>query len=168
MGAEKALAREVGAETILRRQIQLLPRNRWDYILMDCPPALGTVTVNALVAAKEVLVPVEAHIMTLLGLAQLLTTVEIVQERLNPELAITGILPCRVDGRTRHAARVVEELRREFGKKVFRTVIRENVGLAEAPAFCRPITEYKSGSHGAEDYRALARELCMQKRKTSH
>jgi chromosome partitioning protein len=165
MGAEKALAREVGAETILRRQIQLLPRNRWDYILMDCPPALGTVTVNALVAANEVLVPVEAHIMTLLGLVQLWTTVEIVQERLNRQLEITGILPCRVDERTRHAAKIVEELRRQFGKKVLRTMIRENVGLAEAPSFGKPITQYKPRSHGAEDYRALAREMCRQTRK---
>jgi chromosome partitioning protein len=167
MSAEKALASEVGAETILRSQIQRLPQNRWDYILMDCPPALGTVTANALVAAREVLVPVEAHIMALHGLAQLWTTVEIVQERLNPELEITGILPCRVDGRTRHAATVVEELRRQFGKKVFRTVIRENVRLAEAPLLAKPITEYRTRSHGAEDYRALARELCMQKRKIS-
>jgi chromosome partitioning protein len=168
MGAEKALAREMGAETILRRQIQRLPKERWDYILMDCPPTLGTVTVNALVAAREALVPVEAHILALQGLAQLRTTVEIVQERLNPELEITGILACRVDGRTRHTTDVVEELRRQFGKTVFRTVIRENVSLAEAPVFGKPITEYKSGSQGAEDYRALARELSSQKKRASY
>jgi chromosome partitioning protein len=167
MGAEKAMAREVGAETILRSQIQRLPRDRWDYILMDCPPALGTVTMNALVAAREVLVPVEAHIIALHGLAQLWTTVEIIQERLNPELEITGILPCRVDRRTHHTVKIVEELRRQFGKKVFRTVIRENIRLAEAPIFAKPITEYKSGSQGAEDYRALARELSTQRSRAS-
>jgi chromosome partitioning protein len=166
MGAEKALAGEVGAETILRRQVERLPRDRWDYLLLDCPPALGTVTVNALAAAREVLVPVEAHVMALSGLAQLRTTVEAIRERLNPELEITGILACRVDWRTRHAADVVEELRRQFGKKVFRTVIRENVRLAEAPSFGNPITQYAPDSHGAEDYRALARELASQERRT--
>jgi chromosome partitioning protein len=93
--------------------------------------------------------------------------VEIVRERLNPELEITGILPCRVDGRTRHAATVVEELRRQFGTKVFRTVIRENVRLAEAPVSGTPITAYASGSQGAKDYRALARELCRKDSRAS-
>ena len=84
MGAEKILAGEVGAETILRRNLQRLPQDRWDYLLIDCPPTLGVLTINALTAVEELLVPVEAHVMALSGLAQLLHTVEVVQERLNP------------------------------------------------------------------------------------
>ena len=112
VGVEKILAGEVGAETILRRHLERLPPERWDYILIDCPPTLGVLTVNALAAVRELLVPVEAHVMALGGLAQLLHTVEVVRERLNPELEVSGILACRVDSRTRHAREVVEQLRR--------------------------------------------------------
>ena len=108
VGVEKMLAGEVGAETILRRQLDRLPPHHWDYVLIDCPPTLGVLTVNALAAVRELLVPVEAHVMALDGLAQLLHTVEVVQERLNPELKISGILACRVDSRTRHAREVVD------------------------------------------------------------
>ena len=111
VGAEKILAGEVGAETILRRNLERLPPDRWDYLLIDCPPTLGVLTINALTAVEELLVPVEAHVMALSGLAQLLQTVEIVQERLNAKLKISGILACRVDARTRHAREVVEQLR---------------------------------------------------------
>lgn len=93
VGAEKILAGEVGAETILRRQLAKLPEDRWDYVLIDCPPTLGILTINALAAATELLVPVEAHVMALAGLAQLLHTVEVVQERLNPELRVSESWP---------------------------------------------------------------------------
>ncbi len=159
VGVEKALAGEVGAETILRRHLQNLPHDRWDYLLIDCPPALGILTINALAAVKEVLVPVEAHVLALEGLAQLLQTVDVVKERLNPELEISGILACRVDGRTRHAQEVVEHLQGRFGNLVYNTVIRENVRLAECPSFGKPITQYDPRSYGAADYRALAREI---------
>ncbi|MBI1743055.1 ParA family protein [Candidatus Acetothermia bacterium] len=164
VGAEKALAGEVGSETILRRQLQLLPPDRWDYLLVDCPPSLGILTVNALTAVREVVVPVEAHVMALDGLAQLLKTVEVAKERLNPELKISGILPCRVDARTRHALEVVEQLRERFGKLVYRVIIRENVRLAECPSFKQPITEYDTRSYGAADYRALAKAVIKQER----
>jgi chromosome partitioning protein len=164
VGVEKALAREVGAETILRRQLQSLPHDRWDYLLIDCPPALGILTINALVAVREVLVPVEAHVLALEGLAQLLQTVAVVKERLNPDLEISGILACRVDGRTRHAQEVVEQLQGRFGNLVYNTVIRENVRLAECPSFGKPITQYDPRSYGAADYRALAREIIRQER----
>ncbi|MDP9439747.1 MAG: ParA family protein [Actinomycetota bacterium] len=160
VGAERALAGEVGAETILRRKLSSL--DGYDYVLMDCPPQLGILTVNALVAASEVLVPVEAHVMALAGLAQLVETVELVQDRLNPDLDITGIVACRVDARTRHAGEVVGQLRERFGDLVFRTVIRENVRLAEAPSFREPITAYDPRSAGAEDHRALAAEVVAQ------
>jgi chromosome partitioning protein len=166
VGVEKILAGEVGAETILRRNLEAVAEERWDYALVDCPPTLGVLTVNALVAAKEVLVPVEAHVMALSGLAQLIETVELVQERLNPELRITGILACRVDARTRHAQEVVEQLRERFGKLVYRSVIRENVRVAEAPSFSTPITLYDGRSYGAADYRALAEEVLTQEGET--
>lgn len=162
VGVEKALAGEVGAEAILGQRLASLPQGRWDYILVDCPPALGTLTVNALSGVDEVLVPVEAHVMALAGLAQLLRTIEVVRERLNDQLAIAGILACRVDGRTRHAGEVVESLRTRFGEQVYQAVIRENVKLAEAPSFAQPITRYDSSSRGAEDYRALAQEVIRQ------
>lgn len=162
VGAEKALAGEVGAELILRREIGKLPASRWDYLLMDCPPSLGILTVNALAAADEVLIPVEAHVMALSGLAQLLQTIEVVRERLNPQLRVGGILPCRVDSRTRHAKEIVQALRERFGAQVYATIIRENVRLAEAPSFAQPITAYDPHSPGAQDYRDAAREMVAQ------
>lgn len=158
VGAEKALASEVAAETILRRRLSKL-KDRWDYVLIDTPPTLGALTVNALVAADEVLVTVEAHIMALNGLAQLMETLDVVRERLNEKLKIAGLVACRVDGRTRHSTDVVDELRKRFPKDTLDTVIRENVRLAEAPSFGQPITTYEPTSTGAEDYRALAKEI---------
>ena len=162
-GIEKALAGEVAAETILRSRLAGLPA-QWPYILLDCPPTLGVLTVNALTAAREALVTVEAHVMALQGLARLLQTVEVIRERLNSGLEITGILPCRVDARTRHAQDVVEQLRTKFGHLVFKTGIRENVRLAECPSFGQPITLYAPESNGAEDYRSVAREIIAQER----
>lgn len=163
VGAERALASEVGAETVLQRKLAEV--SGYDYVLLDCPPQLGILTVNALVACREVLVPVEAHVMALSGLAQLLETVELVRERLNPELEVTGILPCRVDARTRHSREVVGQLRERFRDLVYPTVVRENVRLAEAPSFGEPITVYEPSSAGAEDYRALAQDVIHQETK---
>lgn len=158
VGAEKALASEVGAETILRRRLKAVA-GTYDVALIDTPPTLGILTVGALVAADEVLVPVEAHVMALNGLAQLLRTVGTVRDRLNEDLRLLGIVACRVDARTRHAQDVVEELRKRFPAEVFRTAVRENVRLAEAPSFGQPVTAYDPRSTGAEDYRALADEV---------
>jgi chromosome partitioning protein len=163
VGVEKALAAEVGAETILKRKLGALP-DSWDYVLMDCSPSLGILTVAALTAAGEVLVPVEAHVMALKGLAQLLQTVEVVKDRLNPRLRISGIVACRVDGRTRHALDVVEKLRERFKELVFRSIIRENVRTAEAYSFAVPVTVYDPRSYGAEDYRSLALEIIKQEK----
>ncbi len=161
VGVEKALAAEVGAETILRQQLAGAA-GHWDYVLLDCPPAFGILTINALAAAREVLVTAEAHVLALAGLAKLLQTIGLIRERLNAHLEVTGILPCRVDLRTRHSQEVVEELRGRFGGLVYRSVIRENVRLAECPSFGQPVTLYDSRSHGAEDYRALAQEVVGQ------
>jgi chromosome partitioning protein len=159
VGAEKALSSEPGAETILREKIGQLPPDAFAYVLIDCPPTLGILTVNALTAAREVLVPVECHVMGLQGLAQLLQTVDVVRKRLNPHIAITGILPCRVDQRTNHSLEVVEKLRSRFPDATYVTVIRENVRLAECPSMGEPITSFAPTSAGAEDYRKLADEI---------
>ena len=164
-GAEKALAGEVGAETLLRRGVSQLPADRWEDLLVDCPPALGLLTINALSAVHEVLIPVEAHVLALGGLANLLHVVDVVRERLGADLRETRIIACRVDGRTRHAQEVVQDLRERFGAAVCETVIRENVRLAECPSFGLPIIRYDGRSTGAADYRALAEELLRKSRK---
>ena len=168
VGVEKALAGEVGAETLLRGHLAALPADRWDDLVIDCPPTLGLLTVNALAAVQALLVPVEAHVMALQGLAQLLQTVEVVQARLNPALTLAGILACRVHAHTRHAQEVVEELRRRFGDLVYQGVIRDNVRLAECPSFGCPITQYAPRSPGAADYRALAAELLQRQGEVPH
>lgn len=131
----------------------------WDVVLVDTAPAMALLPVAALAACREVLVPVEAHALALAGLVRVLQTIASVRADLNPRLKLTGILPTRVHGRTRLAADVLLELRRRFGRDVFRARIRETVRLAEAPGDCRPITQYAPSSHGAADYRAAAREL---------
>lgn len=164
VGVERALAGEVGAELILRRALAALPPRRWDVVLVDCPPSLGLLSVSALTAVDELLIPIEAHVMALAGLAQLLRTVEVVRDRLNPSLRVTGIVACRVDGRTRHSAEVLQQLRERFGNLVYNTYIRANVRLAEAPSFHQPITLYEPRSAGAEDYRSLAAEVMNPQR----
>lgn len=163
VGAEKALSNEPGAETILREKLKGLPADAFDYVLVDCAPTLGVLTVNALTAVQEVLVPVECHVMGLQGLAQLIQTVDLVRKRLNSKLQIAGILPCRLDQRTNHGPEIVEKLRTRF-KETFRTAIRENVRLAECPSMGEPITAYAPTSPGAEDYRKLAQEIIAQEK----
>ncbi|HNP61003.1 MAG TPA: ParA family protein [Nitrospirales bacterium] len=163
VGVDKALAGEVGAEMILNRHLADLS-DHWDYILLDCSPTLGIVTINALVAAREILIPVETHVMALRGLAHLLQTVETIRVRLNSALAISGILACRVDARTRHALEVVAQLRERFKKQVFKVVVRESIRLAECPSFGKPVTLYDPQGNGAKDYRALAKEVIRQER----
>lgn len=162
-GVEKALAQEVASESILKKKVEEMGDPSWDYLLIDCPPTLGTLSLNALTLAQEVLIPVEAHVMALHGLVQLLRTIQVVKQRLNPTLEITGILPCRVDFRTNHSQEVLKELKKRFEGKVCRSVIRENVRLAEAPLHLEPITAYDSSCNGASDYRALAKEIAAQR-----
>lgn len=164
IGLEKALASEVGAETILRKKLDVL-EGKYDYILIDCPPALGLLSLNALVAANEIMVPLETRVMALDGLAQLLNTFKMVKERLNPELKINGIIPCRVDKRTRLSMDVIDELKKRFKDMVYDSCIRETVKLAECPSFGQPITIYDSKSPGAQDYRSLAKEVIKRKNK---
>ena len=158
LGAERELAIAPGRETRLRGLVAQLP-SRWDYLLIDCPPAMGVLTTNAMTCADELLVPVEAHVMALAGLAQLLSGVEVVRQRLHPALRVGGIVACRVDARTRHCPEVVADLRSRFGGLVHDTLIRENVRLAECPSFEIPITRYDPRCSGALDYRSLAGEV---------
>ena len=138
-------------------------RNRFEplglCIIIDTPPALNLLTINALTAADEVLVPVEAHVLALSGVAQIVSTIGQVQTRLNPKLKITGFLLCRFDPRTRHSTDVRERLAAKFGDQVLGTIIRENIRLAERRRFSEPIETYAPTSQGAADYGALATEI---------
>lgn len=163
ISADKALAGELGAETILRTKLSELEK-KWDYVLLDTAPSTGILSLNALCASDGVLIPVEARIMAIQGLASILRTIKTVQERLNPNLKIEGILPCRVDKRTRLSKEIIHDLRSRFNGTIFKSEIRENVRLSEAPSFGVPITLYDSKSHGAEDYRALAKELIAKEK----
>jgi chromosome partitioning protein len=162
---ERALAGEPGAEHTLKQKLKKLPAGRFDYILIDCPPSLGLLTINALTAVDEVFVPVEAHVLGLHGLDKLVQTVGIVKDRLNDTLRITGIVACRVKAQTRHAQEVMTDIRGRFPEVFFQTTIRENVRLTECPSQGVPITTYAPTSHGAEDYRKLAQEVIAQEKK---
>lgn len=157
-GLERAAAGEPGAETLLREALSRLPSD-WDYVLFDCPPSLNVASINALVSAHGALVPVEAHVLSLEPLARLVDTVQRVQDRLNKELRLLGIVACRVDHRTNHGPEVVRLLRERFGDKVYNVSIRENVRIAEAPGFRQSIIMYDPQGRGAKDYRELANEL---------
>ena len=156
--AERALAGEPGAELVFRQALRRLPR-RWDYVLVDCPPALGLLTVSALAAVDEVLVPVELSPMALAGVARLVETVDLIRDRLHPELELAHLLACRVDARTNLARDIIQALRTGFGAKVLDAVVRESVRIREAWGYGQPITVYDPAGAGAEDYRAVAAEL---------
>jgi chromosome partitioning protein len=158
-GVEKILASELAAESILKNKFKQVADPSWDFILIDCPPTLSILTLNALTFANEVLIPVETHVMALSGLVQLLKTINLVKERLNPNLSITGIVPCRVDFRTNHSQEVVAQLKGRFADKLCKTMIRENVRLAEAPLHMKPINLYDPHCNGTKDYKMLAEEL---------
>ena len=166
-GVEKALANEVAAESILKNKFYDLADKPWDFLLIDCPPTLGILSLNALTIAGEVLIPVEAHVMALHGLVQLLKTINLVKQRLNPTLDITGILACRVDYRTKHSQEVLAQLKNRFEGKLCQAVIRENIRLAEAPLHLKPINLYDPGCNGTHDYRALAEEILGEKREVT-
>jgi chromosome partitioning protein len=134
-------------------------RESYSYVFVDCPPSLGPLTVNGLAAADRVLVPVQCEYYALEGLAQLLHSVELVRARLNPRLALAGMLLTMVDGRTRLAADVASEVRRHFGELVFDAVVPRSVRLAEAPSHGLPITAYDPASAGADAYYRVASEL---------
>lgn len=157
-GAEVEMVDIPDRETLLRRVLAPL-RARYDYILIDCPPSLGLMTVNALTAADMVLIPLQAEFYALEGLSQLMKTVQAVKKRLNPELELLGILVTMYDGRTNLAVQVSEEVKKYFGKKVFKTMIPRAVKLSEAPSFGEPIVRYAPKSKGAAAYKSLCQEV---------
>jgi chromosome partitioning protein len=134
-------------------------RTSFDFILLDCPPAVGLLTVNALTASDGVLVPIQCEYYALEGLSQLLSTIDLVRDNLNPRLKLAGVLLTMFDGRTTLSADVAAEVRRHLGDLVFRTVVPRSVRLAEAPSYGRPIARYSPESRGAQAYKALADEV---------
>ncbi len=158
VGAEIELVSAISRESILRQAIEEV-RERYQYVLVDCPPSLGLLTLNALTAADSVLIPIQCEYYALEGLGQLLNTIRLVQKHLNPTLAIEGVLLTMYDGRLNLSRQVADEVRRYFEDKVFRTVINRNVRLSEAPSFGKPIILYDAVSTGAENYMSLAEEI---------
>jgi chromosome partitioning protein len=160
-GAEIELVASFAREGKLRTALEPL-RERFGAILIDSPPSLGLLTINALVAADAIVVPIQCEYYALEGLGQLVRTIELVRDGLNPSLEIAGVVLTMFDARTRLAEQVVAEVRRHFGDAVFRTVVPRSVRLSEAPSYGRPITRYDPTTRGAQAYRDLARELMVR------
>ena len=160
-GANVELPREPGSEMRLRDALGGV-RERFDYILLDCPPSLGPLTVNALVAADRVIVPVQTEYFALEGLAGLLDTLSLIQRELNPRLTVAGMILTMHDGRTRLAQEVEREVREHFPELVFDTVIPRNVRLGEAPSYGVPITRHAPTSAGSAAYLKLAQEVAAR------
>jgi chromosome partitioning protein len=158
VGVEVELVSRRGREGVLRRALEPL-RERYDYILIDAPPSLGLITLNTLAAADAVLIPIQCEFYALEGLSQLLNTVRIVQQGLNPRLQIEGVLLTMYDSRLNLSKQVAEEAKEYFGPKVYRTTVPRNVRIAEAPSFGKPIILYDILSVGAKSYLALAKEV---------
>ncbi len=169
--AELELAGEVGREVILRDRLAA-SEIACDYLIVDCPPSLGVLTLNALTAVREVFLPLQPHFLALHGLSKLLGTIDIVARRLNPGLELTGIMFCMYESGTRLASEVTRDVHSFFEQvddpaspwahaRIFDTNIRRNIRLAEAPSFGQSIFEYAAHSNGATDYRALATEVVM-------
>ena len=155
---ETLLSDTADRQSIFRRAIERLPGRRWDFVFVDCPPSLGLLTISALVACRETLIPVEASAMGLGGLAGILGLVDQIRERFNPPLKLSAVLPCRVDGRSNVSRDVRAQLEKRFGAKVLPS-ISENVRLREAWSYSQPITTYAPRSSCAQDYRLAALSL---------
>lgn len=161
-GAEIELIGYNEREYILKKLLDVY-RYIYDFIIIDCPPSLNILTINALTAANSVLVPIQCEYYALEGLSQLLHTIELVKKRLNPALGIEGVVFTMFDSRTNLSMQVVEEVKRHLGKNAYRSIIPRNVRLSEAPSHGLPITLYDSRSKGAESYKALAEEVIEKK-----
>ncbi|HEX9794723.1 MAG TPA: ParA family protein [Planctomycetota bacterium] len=160
-GAETEFSSEIGRETLLRNALEKFAGSEAapELVLLDCPPSLGLLSLNAMVAAQHVLVPVQAEFFALQGMAQLLDVVQRVQRRINPQLELVGILVGMFAKQRNLSREVLEELRAHFDDQLFRTLVRVNVRLAEAPSHAKTIFEYAPESGAAQDFRAVAREL---------
>ncbi len=157
-GAEVELSQAADREHLLDRQLTRI-RDRYDYVFVDCPPSLGLLTINALTAADAVMIPMQCEFFALEGLSQLLSTIDLVRERLNPRLRLEGVLLTMYDARTNLAAQVADEVRKHFHQQVYQAVIPRTVRLSEAPSHGQPILRYDPKSRGAEGYQRLAQEV---------
>jgi chromosome partitioning protein len=162
VGAEIELVGEPGREQRLRAAIEPV-KDRFDFLLIDCPPSLSLLTVNALSAADSVLIPIQTEYFALEGVSELLETIDRVREAFNPELEVEGIVLTMYDERTNLARQVTEDIRAHLGDKVYETIIPRNVRLGEAPSFGKPVLAYDIKSRGAEAYLALAREFLKKR-----
>jgi len=158
VGAEIEMLNQPNREKILSGVIEKI-RDDYDYVLIDCSPSLGLLTLNALTAADSVIIPVQCEFFALEGLGKLLTTIKMIQNRLNPELEIEGFLLTMYDARLRLSNQVVEEVRTHFDEMVFETIIQRNIKLSEAPSYGKPVVLYDANSKGALSYLNLAREM---------
>ncbi|MEI6132652.1 MAG: AAA family ATPase [Bacillota bacterium] len=157
-GAEVELVSLISRETRLKIAVDDV-REKYDYILIDCPPSLGLLTLNSLAAADTILVPIQCEFYALEGLSQLMSTVKVVQKHLNTRLDVEGVVLTMFDARTNLSSQVVDEVKKYFSKKVYRTIIPRNVRLSEAPSFGQPIIIFDSKSKGSECYLSLADEV---------
>jgi chromosome partitioning protein len=165
VGAEIEMINYPNREMVLKQLIESV-RHNYDFIIIDCSPSLGLITVNALTAADSVIVPVQCEFFALEGLGKLLNTIKIVQSRLNTGLVIEGILMTMYDGRLRLCNQVVAEVRRHFEDLVFNTIVHRNSRLAEAPSFGKPVILYDANSKGSVNYLNLAKEILQKNNMT--
>lgn len=163
-GAEMEFASVPGRESLLKESLESYSKY-FDYILLDCPPSLGLLTLNALTTANEIFIPLQTEFFALHGLKHLIETVDIVKKRLNKSLKITGIIGTRFDSRKTLNRQVIETIEEQFKSSLFKTLIRDNISLAEAPSFGLPIFNYKNSSNGAFDYLKLSKEIIRREPK---
>ncbi len=164
--AEVELVNTVGRETIVKFYLEDT-LHKYDYVLIDCPPSLGLLTLNALTVANEIFIPLQTEFFALQGVSKLIQTFDIIKKRLNSSLEITGIIPCMYDSRTKLGQAVLDKIKEYFDKKVFNTNIRKNIKLSESPSHGIPIISYAPESNGAQDYEALTKEIIAQEKKRS-
>ena len=164
VGAQVELMQKKDKEFLLRRSIEDI-KDKYDYIIIDCPPSLGILTINGLVAADTVLIPIQCEYYALEGLGQLLMSLRRVQKNLNPDLRIEGVLLTMFDTRLNLSRQILQQTRSYFGKKVFKTIVHRNIRLAEAPSFGKPIILYDIASKGAQNYLSLAQEIIDGEKK---
>ncbi len=158
-GAELELANEPARESLLKNVMEEIKQEEYDFVLIDCPPNLGLLTLNAFTAVEDIFIVLQSEYLALHGLSKLLDLIKIVQQRLNDNLAVGGIICTLYDSRKNLNKEVVGHIKDYFGDKVFKTIIRDNVALAEAPSHHKTIFEYDGNSNGAHDYFALAKEI---------
>ena len=157
-GAEIELVGMTDREYIMKKAVSSI-RDNYEYIIIDCPPSLGLMTLNSLVASDSILVPIQAEFYALEGVVQLMKTIKSVQKKMNPSIYLEGVLLTMFDGRTNLSLQVAEEVKKYFGEKVFRTMIPRSVKISESPSFGEPVVTYDPKSKGAEAYNKLCREV---------